>query len=333
MRGKRSSDEFAKAIYTQIDSGKSIRETANNLGVHPTTIARIVSRRISDTNSQQKAALGRPKITSTRTDHQIILALKRKRFAPFIRISKQFHVSRQTVSRRARLFSIKKRRALVNVLSRMQQLNRLRWCKLHKNSNFTQWIFSDEATFQLADCSSPRRPFVARKPGEKYAPACVVFNPVKSRESLTIWGCIRNDGSSRFHILRGTVNADRYITILQQNLIPLLDNVPLSQLGIIKFQQDNAPPHVAGTTTQFLQENGVSTVNWPAYSPDLNPIENIWGLLKRFVRRQGPQNLDQLDNSIRIGWNRIVRPKLCRRLFASMPARINRVQATRGLRF
>ncbi|CDQ59908.1 unnamed protein product [Oncorhynchus mykiss] len=52
------------------------------------------------------------------------------------------------------------------------------------------------------------------------------------------------------------------------------------------LMQDNARPHVAGVCQQFLQEEGIDAMDWPACSPDLNPIEHIWDIMSRSIHQQ-----------------------------------------------
>lgn len=248
MRGKRVSDEFVKAIYRRRDAGIPIRQIASETGSNESTIRGILKRRLANTKFQRKSRLGRPRTTSTRTDQRISMAMKRDRFQTYRAIAKDFQISEQTVRRRSLEKYMKKRVALVNVLNRAQQQNRVRWCANHKNTDFGKWIFSDEATFHLADCSGPRRVLCHRKNGEKYNPNCVVFNPVKSRQSVSIWGWFNNDGSGCFQLIKGTINSTKYINILTEKLLPYLDNIPINSSKDLVFQQDNAPPHTSAAT-------------------------------------------------------------------------------------
>ncbi len=56
------------------------------------------------------------------------------------------------------------------------------------------------------------------------------------------------------------------------------------------FQQDLAPAHTAKSTKSWLNDHGVGVLDWPANSPDLNPIENLWDIVKRKMRNKRPTN-------------------------------------------
>ena len=95
------------------------------------------------------------------------------------------------------------------------------------------------------------------------------------------------------------------------------------------FQQDLAPAHSAKTTKTWFNDHGITVHDWPANSPDLNPIENLWGIAKRKVRDMRPNNAEELKAAIEASWSSIT-PQQCHRLITSMPRPIEAVIHAKG---
>ncbi|KAL0146528.1 hypothetical protein M9458_058159 [Cirrhinus mrigala] len=92
-------------------------------------------------------------------------------------------------------------------------------------------------------------------------------------------------GVGPLSFIKSTVNAAVYQEILQHFMLPA--NKLFGNDDFI-FQQDFAPAHKAKTTSTWFNSHGITVLEWPANSPDLNPIQNLWGIVKRKMREQRP---------------------------------------------
>ncbi len=150
---------------------------------------------------------------------------------------------------------------------------------------------------------------------------------VQNPASLMVWGCISVYGRGSLHVLEGTMNAERYIKVLEQHMLP--SRWSLFQGRPCAFQQDNAKPHTAAIPTAWLRSIRVRCWIRSACSPDLSPIENNWSIIKLKIHQRWPQTLQQLETYVRQEWEQIPTPKL-QKLITSMPRRIQTVWRRRG---
>ncbi len=131
-----------------------------------------------------------------------------------------------------------------------------------------------------------------------------------------IWAAMSSAGVGPLCFLKSTVNAAIYQEILEHFMLPSADKL-YGDADFI-FQQDLAPAHTAQGTKSWFNDHGVTVLDWPANSPDLNPIENLWGTVKRKIRDTRPNNADELKATVKETWASIP-PQQCHKLITSMP--------------
>ncbi len=181
-----------------------------------------------------------------------------------------------------------RKRATKPLLNQRQRQKHLTWAVEKNNWTVAQWskvLFSDESKFCIS--FGNQGPRVWRKSGEAQNPCCLKSS-VKFPQSVMIWAAMSSAGVGPLCFLKSTVNAAIYQEILEHFMLPSADKL-YGDADFI-FQQDLAPAHTAKGTKSRFNDHGVTVLDWPANSPDLNPIENLWGIVKRKMRDTRPNN-------------------------------------------
>lgn len=176
---------------------------------------------------------------------------------------------------------------------------------------------------------TPGAQFVRRRPGEAFEPDCIVPTVKYGGGSVMIWGCMTANGVGEVYVCEGRMNSSRYIDMLEEVLEPSIVKLFDSDEEAYIFQQDNAPCHKSKRTTEWFSANNVPVFEWPAQSPDLSPIENLWHILKRNVAKHRHKNKNELKARIFEEWEKIS-PEVCSKLVATMPKRLQAVIKCRG---
>ncbi len=180
-----------------------------------------------------------------------------------------------------------RKRATKPLLKQKHRQKHLTWAQEKKNRTGAQWskvLFSDESKYYIS--FGNQGPIVWRKRGEAQNPCCLKSR-VKFPQSVLILADMSSAGVGQLCFLKSTVNAAIYQEILEHFMLPSGDKL-YGDADFI-FQQDLAPAHTAKGTKSWFNDHGVTVLDWPANLPDLNPIENLWGIVKRKMRHQTQQ--------------------------------------------
>ena len=289
-------------------------------------------KRIAEKKSQSpRKRSGRARVTSPLTKRKIRrAAVKNPTLSSTLIIAQTGCRASSRTVRRCLLVDFKlasRRPARKSTLSTKNIKDRMAFCHKYKNWTEDQWInvmFSDESTF--SQFSSYVR-HVRRPPGQRYNLRYVV-RTVKQALTVMVWACFsgRGCGGIWFMPKNTTINGAVYLKILKDKLLP-----HMTVLGSTEFQHDGVPCHWAALVTHWLADQRISILGpWPGSSSDLNPIENMWVLMKEKVAEANPTSEAELIKSIKKVWVESITPGYCERLVRSMPRRIKAVLSSKG---
>ena len=110
------------------------------------------------------------------------------------------------------------------------------------------------------------------------------------------------------------------------------NNKPIDKAIVQKVFEMRAAGESASKIVSFFHREGIILMTHPPESPDLNPIENVWGYLKNIVQARVPKTLDELDQFVQEGFKEIITPSYCQKLYDSMPKRLDLVIKSKGFR-
>ncbi|GFU82038.1 transposable element Tcb2 transposase [Trichonephila clavipes] len=146
---------------------------------------------------------------------------------------------------------------------------------------------------------------------------------------VLVYGGISIDGRSDLYIIRdGPLTARRYSDeILRPIVVPYAAAIE----DDLNLMDDNCRPHRANLVEDFLFEEGIVRMEWPASFPDMNPIEHVWDALGRRVagHEPPPQTLQELERALLEEWDRISQ-LVINSLIDSMPQRCSALLDVRG---
>ncbi|KAJ1302343.1 hypothetical protein OPQ81_001158 [Rhizoctonia solani] len=317
------------------ETGLTIRLIAAKLGVPATTVYRTCSNYYKTRSYySNRARSGHPRKLRLADAKFIALSLSRNRLATAAQLRRDYypHVSTETVRRCLRDLGIKNyARRRIPLLTKRHLKARRDWAQDHATWSARDWrrvMFSDESKFDVYGSDGPLRCW--RRPG-------LALNPHYTRKmvkhgggNIMVWGCITAEGVGQLHHIEGRLTAIRYTEILEDKLLETFREHSLPPCHTI-FQHDNDPKHTAIHTRNWITEHRLSLLPWPANSPDMNPIENVWDYLDRQIRMHPhlPRNAKELWEVLQEEWECIPQ-SFIDKLYDSMVDRVDELIAQKG---
>ena len=309
-RWKQMSTEQKHAICELARAGMSERKIAQFYCMSRNTVASILRR--NRINNSVPGKRGRKYMLSQRCVRRLLRFVSINRFNPLYVIANEFRtqdgskLSVRTIRRYLRKHGYHNYAAITKpFLSRKHMNARLCWANIYGNWSTEQWstvAFSDESSFTIKPTSLRIR--VWRKNRTAYIKSNMKPTFKSGYVTLSVWAAFSMFGRTTLVRINGSLNQWKYRDILEEHSLPFANKYHGGTDHFI-FQHDNCGPHRAKSIKSYMSSKHISLLPWPAQSPDLNPIENLWAILKKKLRTQDryPSNVDALYNQLSTIWD------------------------------
>ena len=335
MRRQLSAD-LCNRIVGMRQAGSSQKDIAQVFRITQGSVSKILKRHRETGLTTPRPRSGRPKKTTARHDRYLLRLCRNSRTKPssqlradWIRFTNVPVTTRLVNYRLLNAGYLARRPVRKPLLQRRHRQARFVWARGHLNWRDGHWqhvVFSDESRFLLYRQDGRVR--VRRQAHEALLDECVLPRVQAGGGGVTIWGAFHSRGKSELHVLDGNMDQYQYIRVLETKMLPFARRD--FQANFV-FQDDNAPAHRARRVMDFLENENVQHMDWPAMSPDLNPIENLWSEISRGLNNMDnpPTNVAELTQAVVDIWRDIPDQKLST-LVLSMPRRLRAVYNARG---
>ncbi|KFM70278.1 Transposable element Tcb1 transposase, partial [Stegodyphus mimosarum] len=321
-------DDFLRGrIIGRLEWGRTHLEVSDELGIAQSVISRLWQLFQDDGNVVRRYSTSRPRVTMPNEDRYLAVTVKRNRRSTASDLSRQLAsatgttIARQTLYRRLGQTGLYARRPVRCVpLTATHCRLRLAWSRKHAFWTPQQWacvMFSNESRFSLQ--ADSHRTFIWRPPGTRYHQENIIERHRYGGAGVLVWGGIILGSRTDLYVQIGAMTNQIYRDVILKQHVRLFRGAMGAQFV---FMDDNTRPHRANIVSECLQSEDITRMDWPAFSPDLNPVEHVWDMLGRRVaaRQPPPTCLPELRRALLFEWCNILQDQIDN-LILSMPRR------------
>ena len=302
--------ETKNAIVCLLKDGVPSSKILDAFSISKASLSRIRKNMNSPENLKPKTHPGRPRIFSNREERLFVRFALSNKFFPISDITTLFSkyynltISRKTATRILKRHFIHSRIARRKPYTTAKiRFARKLYCKNHlswKSSDWNKVIFTDETFIRLDEAMRTR---VICRGGGQYLAENTINVRIPGRKGVMFWGAIGGGKKLQFFEVQNTMNSHKYLNYMNENCMNLINCV--GGINQVWWMHDNALSHRAKTVKKYFSENHIKILGWPVYSPDLNPIENHWLLLKKNVSKRCPRTTSELIKIAKEEWEKI----------------------------
>ncbi|GFV67143.1 transposable element Tcb2 transposase [Trichonephila clavipes] len=297
-------------IIGKLEEGRSVTSVAAEFGIAHSIVSRLWRQFHTTGTAIRGFSSGRPRGITPADDQYIVLQARRNRRQTAGEIARHTTqdtgrpISRFTVARRLHGGGLFVRRLVRCVrLTPSHRRRRSLWYREHRNWRDNEWgrvLFTDESKFSLS--SDSHRILIWRERGSRNHPSNIIERDRYGVRCVLVWGGIMLGSRTDLHIFdAGSVNGTRYCNEILLPYVRLFRGAMCLQF---LFMDDNAPCHRTVAAEQLLESGDIERMDWPARSPDLNPIEHVWDFLGRRLaaRTLPPVTIRELRLALQDEW-------------------------------
>ncbi|GFT56719.1 transposable element Tcb2 transposase [Trichonephila clavipes] len=324
-------------IIGKLEEGRSVTSVAAEFGIAHSIVSRLWRQFQTTGTAIRGFSSGHPRGTTPADDRYIVLQARRNRWQTAGKIARHTTqatgrpISRFTVARRLHGGGLFARRPVRCVpLTPAHRRRRFLWCREHQNWRDNEWgrvLFTDESRFSLR--SDSHRILIWRERGSRNHPSNIIERDRYGGRGVLVWSGIMLGSRTDLHIFDAdSVNGTRYCNEILLPYVRLFRGT----MGLqFLFMDDNAPCHRTVAAEQLLESEDIERMDWPARSPDLNPIEHVWDFPGRRLaaRTLPPVTIRELRLALQDEWAAMPQ-QLIDTLILSMGRRCETCLAFRG---
>ena len=311
------------------EEGKSLMDISNILKVHRSSVQRTV-KRLQRTGSAVFVAKPPPsrKKTTETEERQMVREVRMGMDVTSTQVQQAHpHVCVRTVRRILRRAGlrwhpkVKKPRITLE-----QRVRRWRWARKWKKADWKKVIWTDEKRFILRHDGATH---CWRLKNERYHLKFLRPRTAFGGGGIMVWGAMAHDGTLMLRrCTDDRMDQNEYQDTLDE-LLKVCPRLKSRATGRTILMHDGAAPHTAHSVERMLAVNGVKLLPWPANSPDLNPIENLWGYMTRKLSGRQFKNKQECWEAVEAVWKAIP-PITCKALVNSVEERLEEVERQQG---